>query len=153
LPRLIITEQNSIVLDPTHPQLFFMRTVDPNFPIPIISISKVEFLGRDGQPKAVASPGDIVNMQITISSRGAVLPVQISVKVLSSSEHSIVVYFSQTLKLDHVNRDAKTYHFNIPIPKDILLGQNFYAITINDQYAVLEFASSGWKDAFFVKHR
>jgi peptidoglycan/xylan/chitin deacetylase (PgdA/CDA1 family) len=151
LPRLIITEQNSVVLDPTRPTLFFMRKIDPNFPIPFISIANIEFLGRDGQPAAVASPGDSVIMQITIQSKGAVLPAQISVKVLSSSEHSIVVYFSQTLHLDRMNRGAKTYDFNIPIPKDIVIGQNFYAIKINDQYAVLEFASSGWKDAFLVK--
>jgi hypothetical protein len=128
-----------------------MRNVDPNFPIPIISISKVEFLGRDGQPAAAAAPGDSVMMKITLKSRGAVLPVQISVKVMSSSEHNIVVYFNQTLQLDRMNRNAKTYDFNIPIPKDILPGQNYYAITINDQNAVLEFASSGWKDAFLVK--
>jgi peptidoglycan/xylan/chitin deacetylase (PgdA/CDA1 family) len=152
LPRLMITEQNSVMLDPTQPTLFFMRTVDPNFPIPIISIANVEFLGQNGQPTAVAIAGDSVNMKITMQSRGSVLPVQISVKVLSSSEHSIVVYFSQTLHLDRMNRNSKTYDFNIPIPKDIVLGQNFYAIKINDQYAVLEFASSGWKNAFLVKH-
>jgi peptidoglycan/xylan/chitin deacetylase (PgdA/CDA1 family) len=151
LPRMIITEQNSVVLDPAHTTLFFMRNVDPNFPIPIISISKVEFLGRDGQPAAAAAPGDSVMMKITLKSRGAVLPVQISVKVMSSSEHNIVVYFNQTLQLDRMNRNAKTYDFNIPIPKDILPGQNYYTITINDQNAVLEFASSGWKDAFLVK--
>jgi peptidoglycan/xylan/chitin deacetylase (PgdA/CDA1 family) len=152
LPRVMITEQNSVVLDPTQPTLFFMRKIDPNFPIPFISITNVEFLSRDSQPTTVASPGDSVIMKITIRSRGAVLPTRISVKMLSSSEHSIVVYFSQTLRLDRMNRNAKTYGFNIPIPKDIVLGQNFYAIKINDQYAVLEFASSGWKDAFLVKH-
>ena len=152
LPRLIITEQNSIVLDPARPALFFMRTVDPNFPIPFISIANVEFSGRDGQPTTVASPGDSVIMKITIRSRGAVLPVRISVKVLGSSEHSIVVYFSHTLQLDRMNRNAKTYDLNLPIPKDIVLGQNFYAITINDRFAVLEFASSGWQAAFLVRH-
>jgi peptidoglycan/xylan/chitin deacetylase (PgdA/CDA1 family) len=151
LPRLIITEQNSVVLDPTQPALFFMRKVDPNFPIPIISISKVEFLGRDGLPEAAAAPGDSVMMKITLKSRGAVLPVQISVKLMSSSEHSIVVYFKQTLQLARMNRNAKTYNFNVPIPKDSLPGQNYYAITINDQQAVLEFASSGWKEAFLVQ--
>jgi peptidoglycan/xylan/chitin deacetylase (PgdA/CDA1 family) len=152
LPRLMITEHNSVVLDPTQPNLFFMRKVDPNFPISIISIANVEFLGRDGQLTAVASPGDSVNMKVTISSRGAVLPVQITVNVLSSSAQTVAPYFSQTMNFDHVNRKGKTYDFNIPISKDIGLGQVYYNITIDDQYAVLEFASSGWKNAFLVEH-
>ncbi len=152
LPRLMISENNSVVLDPTQSALFFMRKIDPNFPIPIISISNVEFLGRDGQLTAVASPGDSVMMKVTLSSRGAVLPVQIMAKVLSSSDDRAVPYFSQTLKLDHVNRKAKTYDFNIPIPKDIVAGQDYYSISIDDQYAVLEFASTGLKKAFLVKY-
>ncbi len=151
LPRLMISENNSVVLDPTHTALFFMRKIDPNFPIPIISISNVEFLGRDGQLTAVTSPGDSVMMKVTISSRGAVLPVQIMAKVLSGSDDRIPPYFSQTLKLDHVNRNAKTYDFNIPIPKDSVSGQDYYSISIDDQYAVLEFASTGLKKAFLVK--
>jgi hypothetical protein len=115
-------------------------------------ISNVEFFGRDGQLTAVASPGDSVVMKVTIRSRGAVLPVQITVKVLSSSDPSITALFSQTLKLDHVNRQAKTYDFNILIPKDIVPGQDYYSISIDDQYAVLEFASSGMKKAFLIKY-
>ncbi len=73
-------------------------------------------------------------------------------KVLSGSDYSIAPYFSQTLNIGRVNREAKTYDFNIPIPKDIVPGQEYYNITIDDQYAVLEFASSGWKNAFLVKY-
>jgi len=151
LPRLMITELNSVVLDPNKPNLFFMRKIDPDFPIPIISISNVEFLGRDGHLTAVASPGDSVNMNVTLISNGAKLPVQITVKVLSGSDYNIAPYFSQTLNIRPVNREAKTYNFTIPIPKDTVPGQEYYNITIDDQYAVLEFASSGWKNAFLVK--
>jgi hypothetical protein len=128
-----------------------MRKIDPDFPIPIISIANVEFLGRNGQLTTVASPGDSVNMKVTISSRGAVLPVLITVKALSGSDYSIAPYFNQTLNIGPVNREAKTYDFNIPIPKNIVPGQENYNITINDQYAVLVFASSGWKNAFLIQ--
>ena len=151
LPRLMITERNSVVLDANQPNLFFMRKIDPDFPIPIISIANVEFLGRNGQLTTVASPGDSVNMKVTISSRGAVLPVLITVKALSGSDYSIAPYFNQTLNIGPVNREAKTYDFNIPIPKNIVPGQENYNITINDQYAVLVFASSGWKNAFLIQ--
>ena len=151
LPRLMITERNSVVLDPAQPNLFFMRTVDPNFPIPFISISNVGFFGPDGQLTEFAAPGNTVNMKVTILGRGALLPAQVTVQVLSGSDFSITPYFSQTLHLDHVHRDAKTYDFNIPIPKDIVSGQDYYNITIADQYAVLQFASSGWESAFVVK--
>lgn len=152
LPRMMISELNSVVLDKTRPNSFFMRKVDPNFPIPIISIKNVEFLGLEGEPMAVASPGDLILMKFTIKRRGADLPVHITTKVLCGSDHSIAPFFSQTLHIEHLDRKAKTYNFYILIPSDIVPGQVYYDITIEDQYAVLEFASSGWKNAFLAKY-
>ncbi len=87
LPRIKITEEHSPDLDPARPEHFFMRIVDPAFPLPAISVERIELAGGAGP---AFRPGDTLAMTVHARNSGDTAIVSASLALYPVGEGAAV---------------------------------------------------------------
>ena len=151
LPRLGIAEYHLVDLDPSHPWYpwnFFMRAIDPNFPLPDITIDSVEYFHQDGTPGTTFSRGETITVAVTASNDGDPVNVQVALQLDDDDDHSGSLYYNNALSGSLGNGETKTFNFVVTLPDDVALGQHYYAVPFRDEYDVLGFKYSDWQASF-----
>jgi len=98
LPRLTITEEHTVDLDLRRPEHFFLRRVDPEFPLPDVRYGSLECRRQDGSPAGVVQPGETVSVAVTFSNRGAPSDVLITLELYFSDHRDDIPYYRQTVE-------------------------------------------------------
>jgi peptidoglycan/xylan/chitin deacetylase (PgdA/CDA1 family) len=122
LPRIKITQEHSVDLNPAHPESFFMRIIDTSFPLPRISISRIEIydsLGRRDRP--FFAPGESLTIIVLAVNRGCAVDVRGSLQVTGNAGNGEFMIFSSHPKKDVCKRPFAcgspqefSYLFRIP---------------------------------------
>jgi peptidoglycan/xylan/chitin deacetylase (PgdA/CDA1 family) len=149
LPRIEIHETHSVELDPARPDDFFMRKVDPGFPIPDITVDSVQVRLADDTPDSCFSPGETITFAVTATNHGDTVATQAALYLDDDADHADSYYHGVTS--EHLaNSESKRFQFALTLPDNVDLGHHDYAVDFDDEYGVLGFKHSGWQAAFEV---
>jgi peptidoglycan/xylan/chitin deacetylase (PgdA/CDA1 family) len=149
LPRIEIHETHSVELDPAHPGTFFMRKIDPQFPIPEIAVDAVRVQLADGTPDSCFCPGETITFTLTATNHGDPVTTQIVLSLDDDGDHALTYHHDVTSEY-LASGERKDVSFSLTLPDGVGLGQHEYAADFADAYGVLGFAHSGWQPAFVV---
>ncbi|HEX2989017.1 MAG TPA: PqqD family peptide modification chaperone [Chloroflexota bacterium] len=153
LPRIKITEDNSTMLDPAHPDDFFMRQVDPSFPLPAIEVeapSITDSVGGSDRSSRSYHPGEAVILTVRARNGGMASDVRISLTISRSGEKSVLPIHVGTASADNERThmgSGKSRSFVVPwrIPEHLSPGLYDVEFTVYDVHRVLVFFSSRWE--------
>lgn len=149
LPRITITEEHTVDLDPGRPDQFFLRRVDPEFPLPDLHHG-LECRRQDNSPTEVVQPGETVNAVVTVINRGAPSNVRITLE-LYSGDGDDLLYYRETAEKNLPAQEQKLV-FEITVPAGISPGRHYYRLIVQDDHAVLGFMDSR-RQPFFILRR
>jgi len=149
LPRMTVSEDHSVVVNPERPDDFFMRRVDPDFPVPIITIDQAAYQGEGGATGEVFHPGDTVTIAVTTSNDGDPANVQATLRLDDDADHS-TFYYEETLAGSIERGETETFEFVVTLPGDVSPGPHYRLLAFQDDYLVLWFLLSDWEEAFAV---
>jgi uncharacterized repeat protein (TIGR01451 family) len=157
LERENIGEHNSVVLDQARPGDFFMRKVDPAFPLPLLQVDSVRTYDGYGRERSTYYPSEWVQVLIHLTNNGETSDLMATLNLdddtndatpplydSSTTEPSDDIAFS----LAHGASTTLTFYFQIPA--DAAAGPIYYALGIRDPHKVLGFLFDGWTQAFAV---
>ena len=147
LPRIKITEENSTRLDPAHPDDFFMRKVDPHFPLPQITVDGIDVFDKaGGRIETLLRPGDTVSVRVDVRNSGDPFDVQASLRVAAGGE-SGPLYDSHAQGVDVTlylaGHTTQRFEYDWTIPVNAIEGDYRVEFAVYDRYRVLEFFRSG----------
>jgi hypothetical protein len=138
---------HSVELDPLQPDDFFMRKVDPQFPIPILAVDAVQVRLADGTPDACFSPGESIVFAISATNSGDSVTATISLYVDDDADRT--GFYHRGVTIAHLaSAESKHIQFALTLPEDVRLGQHNYQVDFEDEHAVLGFKRTGWQPAF-----
>ncbi len=146
LPRVAISETHSLELDPIHPERFYMRRLDPSFPLPFIAVDAVRFTHADGTSGSCFTPGEVVSVTVATTNVGAAVDAQMTFALDDDAEHD-APYYSESIVVHLAPGVTETVIMLATLAEDLDLGQHFYSVRFQDEYAVLGFMDSGWQPA------
>ncbi len=150
LPRVMIGEINSTMLDPAHPNRLFMRRVDPAFPVPLPTLNSVAYAYHNGAPVAQIYSGYPFDVVVTLNNNGDASDLRVTLNLDDNAAHAHAPYYEQTLTGNLTHGETRAFRFTVTVPAEKALGQHYYAIGVYDRHDVLTFALTGWQNAFQV---
>lgn len=124
LPRIKITQEHSVDMNSAHPEDFFMRIIDPSFPLPRISMSRIEIfdsLGRRDRP--FFAPGESLTVKVIAFNSGDAVDVRGSLQVTGNAGKGEHMIFSSHPKRDVCKRpfacgSLQEFAYMLRIPDD-----------------------------------
>jgi peptidoglycan/xylan/chitin deacetylase (PgdA/CDA1 family) len=149
LPRVMISDSDSVDLDLGHPGSFFMRKLDPGFPLPRIAIDAVRFKHADGTFGACFNAGETIALTVLATNLGAAVNAQLSLALDDDAVHSDP-YHSQAVPVYLASGATETASLLVQLPDDLAPGLHSYAVRFQDEYSILGFKDSGWQPAFLL---
>lgn len=150
LPRMVIYPAHSVDLDTANRDNFFMRRVDPGFPIPLIAIDGVAFRHAEGTPANAFRPGETITLVVTATNRGAPADVRVTLNMDDDGDHSATPYQARTVSASLDHDETRSFTFAVALPAGTVPGPQQYAVAFQDEYGVLGFLHSDWQSAFSV---
>jgi peptidoglycan/xylan/chitin deacetylase (PgdA/CDA1 family) len=149
LPRIKIMEENSVYLDPSHPENFFMRVVDPGFELPNISIDHIEIAdARDNSSRAVFAPGETLSIRVYASNSGTPVNVTASLSITGGSGTAATTLYESHPAADSAKKpfacgNPEVFSYALRVPADAAAGTYRLRFSVHDEQYVLEFFTSG----------
>ncbi|MBI4830488.1 MAG: polysaccharide deacetylase family protein [Candidatus Lindowbacteria bacterium] len=151
----------SVDYDPAHPNDFFMRKLDSDFPLPDIVIESVEFLDDLGNPRAnnLFDEGETATVRVLAHNNGEDANVILSLNLDIDSGLAPLIYEShQTSPSQDIHRYFPTttgtpevFEFQWQIPPGAESGVYDYSLEFRDDTYILGYALTGWvEDSFNV---
>jgi peptidoglycan/xylan/chitin deacetylase (PgdA/CDA1 family) len=151
LPRRYIYRDMSTALDLQNPWAFFMRRIDPGFPIPNIYIRNFKAYDSDGNQRSDFYLGE--NISSIISIRNDYSPVNATASLVLQNEDEIL-YSSHTtnpvedLALYPLLTGTTNLDFGHSKTYTESLGVISYSLDVYDEYYLLNYFSSSLLEAF-----
>ena len=150
LPRRNMINGVSLVLDTQDPWWFFMRRLDPEYPIPDISLTSIEIRDAEGRLRTKLVPGELAS--VTASARNSTTASAVDASVQLVIERGGEVVYDSHLQLpseDVVlspfpnNSEDQSIQYSWQIPNDAALGNYSYLFCVNDITDLLTLFCSG----------
>lgn len=156
LPRRGIYRENSLDLNPADPWWFFMRRVDPHFPIPNIAIDQIKVFDSSGNQRTRFYPGEAVTVSITASNWDS--PVNV-IGTLALEDGITTVYNSHTqipgadvpLFPFPYGRNSGAFTYSWTIPAEAAPGQYYHTFKVYDEHYVLGYHNTVGQALFTVE--
>jgi peptidoglycan/xylan/chitin deacetylase (PgdA/CDA1 family) len=151
LPRIKIIEAHAVKLDPTTPASFFMRQVDPQFPVPDIVFDRAEIVDQEGRTdRTTIHPGETLTIALWIRNVGTPVNVVGSLRIApNSSQPTAPLYDShRTSPRRDAHRtsfgadDIRPFVYEWTVPETAPAGSYRLDFTVRDEYGVLIYFSS-----------
>jgi peptidoglycan/xylan/chitin deacetylase (PgdA/CDA1 family) len=149
LPRIAIREDHSVDLDPEQPGLFFMRQVDPNFPLPLLTVTSWRIQSQEGAFGACFKPGEAITVEVIINNHGDPAAARV-VLTLDDDDDREDTYFTDFRNGNLAGGESVTFRYNLALGNDLSPGLHSYALDIYDEHAALGFLHNGWHPAFLL---
>jgi peptidoglycan/xylan/chitin deacetylase (PgdA/CDA1 family) len=147
LPRITIRQDHAVDLDPADPESFFLRRVDPDFPIPDITLGAVQVLNAGGTPGSWFCPGETITLTVAVTNNGDPVTASIALHLDDDADHSAVYYSKVTAaRLPSAQTTTLTYPFYLP--GNLAPGPHYAAFSFHDEHQVLGFGHSDWLAPF-----
>ncbi|MDD4650650.1 MAG: polysaccharide deacetylase family protein [Methanothrix sp.] len=145
LPRIKITQEHSVDLNLAHPESFFMRIIDPSFPLPRISIDRIETfdsLGKRDRP--FFAPGESLTVKVIAINSGDAVDVRGSLQVTGNAGKGEHMIFSSHPQRDVCKRpfacgSLQEFAYMFRIPDDAADGGCQLKFDIHDDKYVLRY--------------
>jgi len=135
--------------DPSH---FFMRLLDPAFPIPHITVSSVTCLDpTTGEARTQVRRGDPVLVRVTATNTGDAAVVGVSLAFVPDADPSARFSESHALapagKVERLFAASSTASFEFlwSVLADARFGRFQLRVAFHDQYDVLKWHETGWQ--------
>lgn len=149
LPRIKITQEHSVDLDPAHPEAFFMRIIDPFFPLPHISIDQIEIFDSLGKGKrAVFAPGESLTIRVFAVNSGCAVNVCASLQIVSNAGKGDRLIFDSHPHADVCRKPficglPQIFTYIFRIPDDAAAGEYQLKLSIHDELYILRYFQGG----------
>ena len=145
LPRIKITQEHSVDLNLDHPEAFFMRIIDPTFPLPRISIDRIEIfdsLGKRG--RSFFAPSESLTIKVFAVNGGDAVNVRGSLQVTGNAGKGEYMIFSSHPQKDVCKRpfacgSLQEFSYAFRIPDDVAEGECQLKFSIHDDKYVLRY--------------
>jgi peptidoglycan/xylan/chitin deacetylase (PgdA/CDA1 family) len=145
LPRIKITQEHSVDLNSAHPEDFFMRIIDPSFPLPRISVDQIEIfdsLGRRDRP--FFAPGESLTIKVLAVNSGDAVDVLASLQVTGNAGKGEHMIFSSHPQKDVCKRpfvcgSLQEFAYTFRIPDDVAEVKCRLKFSIHDDKYVLRY--------------
>jgi|GEM_PF-1335862 len=158
LPRLMIGEWNSVVLDSGRPNDFFMRRVDPRFPLPLIDNISVTAYDMSGQRRGNVQPGERIHLVVSAHNSGSPADIIASLSLADDTDpatppayDSHLVSQEQERIVSFTTGSTQTFDFYWTVPLTSTPGPYYYALTFHDAHYLLIYKSVAWGPTFVVR--
>ncbi|VVB71506.1 Polysaccharide deacetylase [uncultured archaeon] len=145
LPRIKITELNSVDLDPAHPEAFFMRVIDPSFALPSISIDHIEITDAWGNSsRAAFAPGDRLTVRVYAANCGSAVNVAASLQISGNAGDCIPAVFdshphADIYKKPFAHGASLGFTYDVRIPENASAGKYRLKFSVHDAHYVLRY--------------
>jgi peptidoglycan/xylan/chitin deacetylase (PgdA/CDA1 family) len=149
LPRIRIREAHSVDLDPGRPNDFFMLQVDPDFPIPRLTVGTWLYLSQDGASSGCFAPGEAITVDVVVTNHGDPVTARVVFSLDDDADHDNI-YFSQFTDRQLANGESVIFSYDLELDNELSAGLHTYAIDVLDEHAVLGFLHSGWQPALLL---
>jgi peptidoglycan/xylan/chitin deacetylase (PgdA/CDA1 family) len=149
LPRLAISEVNSVDLDQAHPENFFVRKVDPAFELPLIEVKSVPARHPNGAPGGCFAPGEAITMTVAAVNRGSPADVWVSLALDDDTDHA-GVYTRVSRKITLATAAVVTFTYTPDAADGRARGIHYAAVDFTDNRQVLGFQHTGWRPIFIL---
>jgi hypothetical protein len=143
----------SVNYDPSNPDDFFMTKIEPDFPVPIITVESVEFLDEFGAPRQHDRfyLGESILVRVTARNEGDGADVAVSLKLDDDGIEPFAYDSHQALPSEDIVRffattaaSAETFEFRWEIADDASTDLYDYSVEFHDQTNTLGFSLGGW---------
>jgi peptidoglycan/xylan/chitin deacetylase (PgdA/CDA1 family) len=142
LPRIKITQEHSVDLNSDHPEDFFMRVIDPSFPLPRISIDRIEIYDSLGKSdRTFFAPGESLTIRVFSVNRGCPVNVRATLQVIGKGD---LMIFSSHPRADVCKRpfacgSLQKFTYLFRIPDDASEDEYQLKFSIHDELYVLRY--------------
>jgi hypothetical protein len=149
LPRIKITQEHSVDLNPAHPESFFMRIIDPLFPLPCISIDHIEIYDSLGKGnRTFFASGESLTIKVFAVNSGCAVNVWASLQIVSSVGKGDRLIFSSHPNLDVYRKPftrglPQVFTYIFRIPDDAAAEEYQLNFSIHDELYVLRYFHGG----------
>jgi peptidoglycan/xylan/chitin deacetylase (PgdA/CDA1 family) len=157
LKRIEISQLNGTILDPAHPDNFFMRQVDPDFPLPFIDNLTVQTFDLDGHARDRFYPGETIHFIVSAHNSGSPASVVVSLNAdLDNNNNTLPIYDShkttpsQDIILDFSSSSNASFDYYWTVPDNSSVGPYYYAVGFHDQYYVIMYRYLDWTQGFSI---
>ena len=149
LPRMAIGQEHPVDLDPEREAYFFMRQVDPDFPLPSITIDAWRSQGGQGSAGHCFSAGQVVTIEVDITNRGQPAAIQVVLSLDDDADHDQVI-FRQAADGQLDQDETATFTYDLLLAEELDQGPLQQAIQVMDSYGVLGFGGKDWATALLL---
>jgi hypothetical protein len=149
LPRLAISQEYDLDLDPDRPAHFFMRQVDPDFPLPKITIDGWRSKGETAADGACYEAGEAVTIEIGITNAGEPTTLQVILSLDQDDDHD-QLYFRQATEAHLAQNESAIFAYDLVLGEDLGYGYLRQTIQVMDQYGLLGYARSDWSPGLIM---
>ena len=149
----------SVNYNPSHPEDFFMTKLDPDFPVPRITIESVKFLDEFGSPRQYNRfyPQERILVRIRARNDGDIADVAVSLKLDDDGVEPLAYDSHATTPPEDITSffagtgGVEIFEFLWEVPSDPSTNLYDYSIEFHDQTNTLGYYPGGWvSDAFAV---
>jgi len=156
LPRRAIFKEVSLELDNDDPWYFFMRRVDPDFPLPNIGLDDFVVLDSAGNERYQYYPGESLTVTLDAFNWGNPTNVKASLEITGTSS---TLYNSHWLSpTEDVSVEPFSYHwvpteftYHVSISETALAGEYMYSFNVFDNYYMLNYYRKEAQPVFSVE--
>jgi peptidoglycan/xylan/chitin deacetylase (PgdA/CDA1 family) len=149
LPRLLISETNSVDLDPAHPDNFFMRKLDPAFPLPAIDVPMLESFDAAGRRRTCFAPGEPITVRVTVRNQGSPADVWVSLALDDGADFAHP-YYQGSRQIALLTSASPAFAYVPDTPDGRTLGVQYAMLDFADKAQVLGFGHTGPLPAFLL---
>jgi peptidoglycan/xylan/chitin deacetylase (PgdA/CDA1 family) len=155
LNRIGVSFQHGTILDPSRPGDFFMRLVDPKFPIPNLSVADAVVEDQAGHARTSFTPGETAVVKVKVRNSGSRVEAVASLQLrFGADAEAAPVYDSHVAGQDAtgvtLGDEETVVQFTWAVPPDALPGPYFYKCDFLDRYRVLVWNAGRWSEGFLV---
>ncbi|MEI6102540.1 MAG: polysaccharide deacetylase family protein [Methanothrix sp.] len=149
LPRIKITQDHSVDLNSDHPESFFMRIIDPSFPLPRISIDHIEIYDSLGKGnRTFFAPGECLTIEVFAVNNGCAVNVWASLQIIGNAGKGDLLIFNSHPKTDVYKKPftcglPQEFTYIFRIPDDAAAGEYHFKLSIHDELYVLRYFHGG----------
>ncbi|MBN2047717.1 MAG: polysaccharide deacetylase family protein, partial [Anaerolineaceae bacterium] len=159
LPRRTIKSDVTVSLNYENPWSFFMRRVDPNFPLPQFNFNSFEAFDDEGQPVTSLLPGDTVYLEATPRNDNNV-PYDILASAVIRNDKNIIYDSNAQSPAEDIPKSAddieaenefrSRIHFKYTVPPNTPPGNYQIDLSIYDPYHVMEFYRQTYRSEIYI---
>ena len=156
LPRRSIFKEVTLELDNSDPWYFFMRRVDPDFPLPNISLDGFSILDSAGDERSRFYPGETLTITLDAFNWGSPTDVRATLQVTGTSStiynsHWISPTEDVVVQPFSYSSDPTEFTYRVSLSETAIVGDYSYSFNIFDIYYLLDYYRNENQPAFAIE--